>query len=509
MTELRQNLDQLANKGSRYLRRFAFKESMEKAWPFLGFISLIVPVVYLVVRVYEMIDGGSIWPLGLLLTIVIALAVPLTFLGLWALIGFSFGHVDRKTSLALFDRELQLKDRLQAADEYSVKEHTTTFEQATVQDAAKFAEEALQKKLGKIEIARPAMNSINWQQLIAALVIFALALTTNALQFDPAEVDEVYETVDPQMAVTQGDEQLVVPERRDEEKGSRTLSQRDVRDPEEQRQTKVVEGEQASPTDSSITEAQQAGSVPRESMQTGLSGMASQENQPGQAASNISGKGNPEKKEDEQPEANERSNKKSPDQKDAKENEKDDTASGIAGGKGSGSGRQSASTEMLEQLSRSKQDDFDDDVDQESDDEEDEEQEAASAAKPMLNQRKAPVDRQLSPSGVGDEENPNANGRGGPGGLKKTRGVAAMLLGVPMPDKLRSQLNVGRIKVQRERAVPVPNEVVNTESESRGEIDEVVGVFPRPQFTPFQLDTIEKYFIGLREESDAPQSTNN
>ncbi|MDE0645129.1 MAG: hypothetical protein OXH84_02675 [Gammaproteobacteria bacterium] len=499
MGELQKNLDQLATRGSRYLRRFAFKEAMEKAWASVGWIALILPAVYVIVQIYELVTATTVWPLGIFLTIVCTILIPVVFLALWALIGFLFGHIDRQTSLALFDRELRLKDRLQAADEFIRKDQATPFESAAISDAIPHAQEAMQTRLGKIEIARPAMDAVKWQHVIGALVLLAIGVTAHALVFEPEQPEE--DQTQDEILLLPDHEDAQLPSYGEEERGAREAMELDTPVPEEQKKTKVRKGEESLSSDSNLTEAQEATSTPREAMQTGLSGTASQQNQPGQANSSVSGQGDPENKEDQEARAKDPSKKKDSKQKEPKESDKDESASGIAGGKGTGSGQQSSSSEMLEQNFRSKTDDFDDDVDQESDDEEDEEQESASAAKPMLNQKKAPVDRRLAPSGVSNEENEQANGRGGAGGLKKTRGVAAMLLGVPMPDKLRSQVNIGRIKVQRERAVPVPNQVTNIESEDRGEIDESVGEFSRPEMKPWLSDVVKNYFTSLRQES--------
>ena len=61
MNELRRNLDLLASKGSRYLRRFALKGAMERAWLWVGFIALLV------------VGWGLLW------TVLIALLIPIAF----------------------------------------------------------------------------------------------------------------------------------------------------------------------------------------------------------------------------------------------------------------------------------------------------------------------------------------------------------------------------------------------------------------------------------------------
>ena len=591
MNELRRNLDLLASKGSRYLRRFALKGAMEKAWPLLGIVALLFPLGYFGFRCFEIYEAfqntavstsfsfipvgwGLLWtlliallipagfwlilyslesrryhgakqslarawpvvfllaiafPIGyfvsylfailgqyatvsygfgpflslaVLLAVVLVVGIPLIFIGFWAFLGFSFGRVDRQTSLALFDRELGLKDRLQSADEFRVKEQATPFEQAAITDAMPHAEKALQTRLANIEIAKPAMDTIKWPLVFAAMFIFVLGLSTNGLQFEQPTLDVAMadpDHVPPHETV----EEIKPPVFPEDKSTDNDVPEPDSPVAEEQKPTEMKKATEATNSESSLADADEAQSVPQQTSESGLSASASKQNQPGQAASNISGLGNEKQKEEEEVESKKQAKKSKPEKENkSKEDEKDDSASGIAGGKGAGSGRQSASTEMLEQHSRSREDDFDQDVDQESDDEEDEEQEAASAAKPMLNQRKAPVDRQLTPSGVGFEENEDANGRSGPGGLKKTRGVAAMLLGVPMPDKLRSQINVGRIKVQRERSVPIPNQVQTTTSENRGQMDDSVGTFSRTELKPWMRDVAKNYFLDLRKNSN-------
>ena len=127
-----------------------------------------------------------------------------------------------------------------------------------------------------------------------------------------------------------------------------------------------------------------------------------------------------------------------------------------------------------------------------------EEQEAASSMRPMLSQRKAPANRQLGQSGMGEDENPDANGRGGPGGLKKTRGVAAMLLGVPMPDRLQGAPNPGRMKVQREQSQPQDQFAEAVGAQARGKRDGQIGYVANQNLSPWMEDLVKDYFVSIR-----------
>ena len=135
----------------------------------------------------------------------------------------------------------------------------------------------------------------------------------------------------------------------------------------------------------------------------------------------------------------------------------------------------------------------------EADDEEDEEQEAGASSKPMLEQRKAPADRQLSPAGAGQQdENPDANGRSGAGGLKKTRGVAAKLLGVPMPDQLTGHSNPGRMKINRKNANPNLQAQEPGETSPHGELDQSIGSVPDVHMSVWMRQLIQTYFTQKR-----------
>ena len=171
---------------------------------------------------------------------------------------------------------------------------------------------------------------------------------------------------------------------------------------------------------------------------------------------------------------------------------------GVSGGTGRSSGSRTSASDQAAADDKAHNDEDEGDATDDADEEEDEEQKAASASKPMLNNRKAAVDRSLSPSGLSDQENEQANGRGGPSGLKKTRGVAAMLLGVPMPDHLRGKSNPGRIKVERERAEPEPKTSLAANAAARGSRRESIGYLPHPALPPWMQETVRNYFLAER-----------
>ena len=233
--------------------------------------------------------------------------------------------------------------------------------------------------------------------------------------------------------------------------------------------------------------------------QVGVGGGESRQSRSGGSDSSASGKreadqSHTREREDKPAESRQRSMRQSI--------EDDQSPSKLAGGSGSGSGHTSSSLDLNEMPSKTREDEMGDDLDDEVDEEEDEQQEAAAGSRPMLSQRKAPADRQLTPSGDGEqEENPDANGRSGPGGLKKTRGVAAMLLGVPLPDQLSGQVSPGRIKVQREQSLPTERSSTSVSAQARSEIDESIGELEIYAPESWMRETIKAYFLAKHEES--------
>lgn len=502
LDDLRQHLDGLARRGAGYLRRYALKNAVEKAMGHVHIVALIVPLVFVVLAIAQRATGEQLWILNPILTILLALVVPVLYVLLAALWGFVSKRISRNYALALFDRELGYKDRLQAADEFLNLNSLSDFENAAVADAMPYAEKATDTKLRDIKIAPPAIHTTKWGHGLAAVLFLVAGVLVQFLTFNPSL--EASPVLDEPIALNTIDEM----EFEEEVAEAPREPESDIQTPPKNIATDrtgegaILESTESKSQDSALRRANPSDSDPSESMQVGLSGGASQDNKAGSSSSSLSGEGDPEKKQqqsDQPPkELEEKEKKERPDE----EEPGDESAKGIAGGKGSGSGRQSSSAEMTENTSRPLENDFDTGVDLESDDEEDEMQEATSAARPMINQRKPPVDRQLSPSGMmGQDENEEANGRGGAGARKKTRGVAAMLLGVPMPDQLRSQVSPGRVKIQRERSVPNPSQVASVESKDRGSMDESIGKVASHELKPWMRNVVSNYFTSMRQKS--------
>ena len=136
-----------------------------------------------------------------------------------------------------------------------------------------------------------------------------------------------------------------------------------------------------------------------------------------------------------------------------------------------------------------------------------EEEKTTAVERPSLRKNKAPVDRNLSPRPTGDQADPDANGRSGPGGRKKTRGVPSMILGVPTPDRIQGMTNPGRSKVTQENSTPKEEPQSALTAEQRRARDAAFGFVDHPLLRPWMLSLVEQYFLQVRGKSPAPPSS--
>ncbi len=176
---------------------------------------------------------------------------------------------------------------------------------------------------------------------------------------------------------------------------------------------------------------------------------------------------------------------------------KNDRPSGTTMGRGSGRGSSknpvASEWSSKDQMPHDDEDPEDDDEDVE---DESESSEARGGVQPNLRDRRPPASRDLSIS-FGNQ--PGGDGRGGPSQRKKSRGTASLVLGVPIPDHIKGQMNPGTTKITQERIEPKKEEskgiVADTRSPRRGNAGPTV--VPKTSFQVSQL--IEDYFRARRE----------
>jgi len=152
---------------------------------------------------------------------------------------------------------------------------------------------------------------------------------------------------------------------------------------------------------------------------------------------------------------------------------------------------------------------------------EDEEQRSRGGVQPNLRDRRPPVNRDLQIGFGSGKPSPDSNGRGGPSAPKKSRGVASLVLGVPIPDRVTGQPNRGRIRVTQHSITPQAEQADPVTAEDRGGRQGAVGPVHHPTLSPWLQNLVRRYFLQRRQsnpslpepsqvtgptESDDPQS---
>ena len=490
-TEVKAELDQLAARGASYLRRFAFKTSLEDASRHFFAVSLVVPSIYLLATLASLFAGNNYWTYGFGWTLVACLLVPFVYLALaTAARALTYRH-DRRATLALFDRELGYRDRIQAADEFAGLKSPSLFQAAAVSDARSFISQAIETPLEPIQIAQPKLYLKNWHQGLVASGLLLVGALLTGVSLPQAAASAATEDTDDGLYVSAAEEiQPKETTRDDREKDSSS------RRADEEMFAAYVNSDALIFVPLSERQEDRRGTSNSTPSAAGASASLAKQSQSGNANSEASGKTADEFKAQraKKPDAQSEEKQKDPERRD----QRNETSAGIPGGTGASSGSRMSASQTESPDNKASIPAMEDEMLDEAEDEEDEEQDAQAASKPLISQRKAPVDRNLSPSADSNEENEEANGRGGPGGLKKTRGVAAMLLGVPMPDQLQGQINQGRMKVQRERDEPTAKDVASVTAEFRGRIDQSLGSIPHHSMALSMQQVVKNYFLQKR-----------
>lgn len=177
------------------------------------------------------------------------------------------------------------------------------------------------------------------------------------------------------------------------------------------------------------------------------------------------------------------------------ENKQEEDASGATAGRGSGSGstKNPSTSDWTSKDHIEAQPDDDQGEDADVDDEESD-SEARGGVQPSLRDRRPPVNRDLQIGFASGRPDPEANGRGGPSPQKKSRGVASLVLGVPIPDHIKGRANPGRTKVTQERVEPEAEDSSPAAAEARRARETSVGTIERHELTPWMRELVRNYF---------------
>ncbi len=493
---LQGQLNRLAAQGASRLRRWLLRRACDRYLRLLFPAALCVSGAVLLAELLGMVARKNLWPFGLILTVLIALALPVLTVAGCVLFDFVRHRIDRRMCLALYDRGLSFKDRLQAADQYLAKSDRSDFEQAAVEDARGYAQTALERKLPPLVIRPPDWIPPRRRLGALAAALLAAALWIGQHSASQASAGEtLVADVIPGDLRQESDLAQVLPDPLQPRPSS--LSAR--------RNTEVEVPESEAESRPGEMEAREF-SAQRQSENRSAAGPdARRSNRARQAQSGASGQRAEKQEQDESESRKNQPRKRKPRDPPKEEEDQPKESAGLKGGKGEMSGGRMAASDHAAAQDKTRQPEPEGNSDF-GDEEEDEEQKAGSASKPLISQRKAPVNRSLTPSADSDQERDDLNGRGGPSGLKKTRGVAAMLLGVPLPDYLQGKVNPGRMKIQSEQGRAEEHQAEPALARERPARDAAVGHTLRREIPPLGRDVVRNYFLAQRMNGEeAPE----
>jgi hypothetical protein len=392
-------------------------------------------------------------------------------------------------ALRLLEDELQLSGRLTAAHEFSGEDDPDGFMLAAMHDADRRVREAQGRK-PRPQSTEPDNAAPMWLASVAALVMLYLAS-----QVTPASTGAATGSGPAAGA------EVAAAEARDEppEVATETDEPPPAAEPRAPRRVQQEAGDSSAGEDENPTEAQRKGRNPMGSGRSAeartAAGGGSERGQPSNQAQSTKGSKaqKPKEKKRDKPRADE--------QEREDEDKKPPQESGSTQGRGSGKGSSKSPTaspwSAKDQVVTDEEEDPEDD--EEVDDENDESK-ARGGVQPNLRQRKPPVNRDLQISMGSGQPQDDANGRGGPGGPKKQRGVAQLVLGVTFPDHISAKPNPGISKITQERIEPQAQQGDRVPGEARGARAAPMGHLTRSPLSPWMQELVRSFYLSLREE---------
>lgn len=392
-------------------------------------------------------------------------------------------------ALSMLDEELALADRLSAAHEFSGEEQPDGFKLAAMHDADRRVREA-RGRTPRPAHREPENAAPMWLAGVAALCLLYLATQVTPVELAGSGVGDAGPRAE--VAATSTREAP-----RDE--AAPPAPERLRPEAREPRRAEQSASDSPAGEDENPTEAQRRGRNPMGSGRSAeartAAGGGSERGQPSnQAQSTKGGKAKkPKEKKKDKPRRDEREQ--------TDEAKKPPQESGSTQGRGSGKGSSKSPTaspwSAKDQVVTDEEEDPDED--EEVDDENDESK-ARGGVQPNLRQRKPPVNRDLQISMGNGQPSDDANGRGGPGGPKKQRGVAQLVLGVTFPDHVSAKPNPGISKITQERIEPQAQQGDEVPGESRGARAAPMGHLTRRALSPWMQDIVRSFYLSLREE---------
>ncbi|MBI4879701.1 MAG: hypothetical protein HY812_08600 [Planctomycetes bacterium] len=401
--------------------------------------------------------------------------------------------VSRAAALALFDRRLELADRLVAADEFLAAAHRTPFMIAAIEDAAACAERARAATLDvRLRRRKARPRDLAWPAAAAALIacgLFFPARGTDAAQPEEAAGARAPLALRPQAGLE--------PAARAQEAPWPERSDPAAAEAREQRLSGP--GAAAAPQDASRAESAVPGMT-----RSGRDSAASAARGAARAGGDAAAGGEPaESRALEQPaeapgaepRREEGAGLPLPEKKPSQSS----GATASRGGRGGAARNPVASHwSTLDQIPSTGDEALEEEQDIEDESEIDE---ARGGMQPNLRDRRPPASRDLS---IGQQSGDPGSGRGGPSPRKKSRGTASLVLGVPIPDQVKGKPNPGTVKITREQVRPEEEEAPPLDAGARAPRAGGLNFVPERALDPWVGRLVRDYFLELRRAAAAP-----
>ncbi len=482
------HLSAIAERASEVLehraRRATFLREVARALPWLA----VVPVAHIGLQLLRWGTGG---PPELLAPLVLAAVAGAATL-VWAWITARerpAARAARTAALFAADRQLGLEERLVAADAFLNRREISGFERAAIEDAAARSRAALDAAFSeapeRVPLARPIMG---WALLMTALVGVSIWVA----HFEPRDLSRAALS-DTQLAAAGAPVDAVGVDETDP--GDERSEEPAPPEPEPRVTVKSAESKRAE----AAPELSEVVKESRGKTGSGRSSGALSTSSASESQSAPSSKGQESEQSSAPPKTPPKAAPQPKPRKDAPPPpEENDEESGATAGKGSskGSNKNPTASDWKSKDQVTDTDDQEVEADEEVDDDE-EEQENRGGVQPSLRDRRPPVSRDLT-IGFGNRPNPDANGRGGPSEQKKSRGVASLVLGVPVPDRVKGRPGPGPTKVTQERIEPEAEEATSVAAGSVTPRSEPLDAHRAPDLEPAMRELVRRYFLARR-----------
>lgn len=489
---LRAELDGLSQTATRGLERTRFTAILLSAtrrflWTPAVVLGLFV-ILQVVGRLFQWEALQMSWPVWL------GIAVAVFAVRILRQIGTARKYaVDRSHAIGEWDLQLQLADRLTAADDFLTQKKRSAFMEAAVEDAEQTIERT---RKAHLQFAPQPWQS---QELVMPLLASVLLLFTGyfAGYWHMKVIDGPTE-ISVQLPGGSVHAEALPESDPQPHDGTQHESAREKQAAAEERAAVAETRAYASEVEEKSKESEGKTGNGRSAAAESSTGAGSSQGTPSQQGQ-ISKPGDKKTKAKRKPPSKQKPHKQEDTPKKDEEQE-----SGATAGRGSsrGSNRNPASSEWASKDHVNTPDDDNLEEEEEAEDEE-EEQEARGGMQPSLRDRRPPVSRDLM-IGFGNQPSPDANGRGGPSQPKKSRGTASLVLGVPIPDRVKGQPNAGKTKITQERVQPKSEPVVAVDAQQRQARVAPGSALQRQELEPWMRSLVRDYFLAQRQKVKKP-----